>query len=225
MVSFNNDSLIRTAGGAGELTIRCAAMGHQRITRLGRVTVFGVLAALLSGCSVFYKNTRPVPGAGRNLSCFIEYRPSRTDSTKPDLLFLATAWPYKLEQVHMNPVDVLFHAMFAPGRHLSRPIRVVGATCEPPLWSKGHRIPELVRPHGGLLCKRNELRRVVIEAETKYGQCRVEIPPGQGAPICREWLGELGAEVQRILGEPCVTPQNRSLQRTPSRGYAAPGRH
>ncbi|MCP4205437.1 MAG: hypothetical protein GY767_00095 [Shimia sp.] len=201
---------------------RCAAMSHQQIKKLGRATALWALVAFLSGCSVVSKNTRPVPGASRNLSCLIEYRPSPTDSTKPDLLFLATAWPYKVEEAYMNPVDVLFHAMFAPGRHLSTPVRVVGATCEPPIWGKGHRIPQLVRPRGGLLCKRNELERVVIEAETKHGQCRVEIPPGEDAPICKEWLGELGAEIQRILDEPCRTPHNQSLQWTPTRGNAAP---
>jgi hypothetical protein len=200
-------------------------MSHRQIKKLDRLTVLGVFVAFLSGCSVFYKDTRPVPGASRNLSCLIEYRPSPTDSTKPDLLFLATAFPYKMEKAYMNPVDVFFHAMFAPGRHLSTPIRIVGATCKPPIWSKGHRIPQLVRPHGGLLCRRNELERVVIEAETKYGQCRLEIPPGERAPICKEWHGKLGTEIQRILDEPCKTPHNQSLQWTPTRGYAAPGRH
>lgn len=99
------------ACGAAEVILRWAAMSQQQIGQRGRATVLGVLVALLSGCSVFYKSTRPVPGASRNLSCLIEYRPSPTDSAKRDLLFLATASPYKLEEVYMNPVDILFHGV------------------------------------------------------------------------------------------------------------------
>lgn len=186
-------------------------MSRRQIEKLGRVTVLGVLIALLSGCTLFLKDTRPVPGASRNLSCVIEYRPSPTDPTQPDILFLATAWPYKLEEAYHSPVDVFFHAIFAPGRHLVSPLRVVGATCEPPLWGKGHRIPLVVHPRRGLLCKRNGLERVTIEAETKYGRCRVEIPAGESAPICREWLGKRGKETQRALDEPCRTPHDPSF--------------
>lgn len=177
-------------------------MSNQQIAKLSRA---GALVGfmVMSGCSLWFEDTRPEAGSRRNLSCFIEYRPSATDSTKPDLLFFATAFPYRLEEVYMNPVETLFHGAFAPGRHLTAPLQVVGAACESPPWSKGHRLPHAVHPRHALMCKRIGLERVMITGETKYGQCQVEIPAGESAPVCKQWFGKLGMRIEKAMKEPC----------------------
>ena len=103
-----------------------------------RLLGLALLAVSSSSCSLFYESTRPVPGAWKNVVCHIEYWPDSDRPNGPDIQFLAAANPYNLESVYMNPFDSLTHALFAPGRHLSAPLEVSGATCVQP-WKKGHR--------------------------------------------------------------------------------------
>lgn len=142
---------------------------------------------LLAGCSLVDKSSRPTPGAPDNLVCALEYRPDPSHEG-PDVLFVAASYPYRGEEFYMSLPDVLLHAVFAPGRHLTEPVRVRGARCEPPFWEKGHRLPRsfAVKDHY-LLCRRDGLSAVEIEVKTKWGSCVAEIPEGDAAPRCRRW--------------------------------------
>lgn len=164
----------------------------------------GILTACLGGCSLFYESTQPVPGAWKNLVCHIEYWPGTDHADGPDILFLAAANPYTLDNVYMNPFDALVHGVFAPGRHLSTPLEVHGATCTPPLWRKGRRLRSSLKPRHGLVCQRAGLEGVVIEARTKYGSCLAKIPAGDPAPICAGWFSSTSDVLGRPPPESCT---------------------
>jgi hypothetical protein len=92
----------------------------------------------------------------------------------------------------MNPLEGLLHFGLAPGRHLTKPLTVRGATCEAPLWGEGHRLPMYANHRHALLCTRDGLEEVVFELETKYGHCRWMIPEGDDTPICWNWVEDRG---------------------------------
>ncbi len=170
------------------------------------------VALLCTGCSLVAKSTRPVPGAQRNLYCSVEYRPGAGEG--PDLLFFASAVPYKVEEVYMSLPDVLVHQVFAPGRHLTQAVEVQGATCDRSRsgadWGAGFRVPMRFNPENGLRCTRTAGERVAFVAETRHGRCEVEISPGEMEPRCHHYLRydgtmfRTGRRVQSILGRPCA---------------------
>ncbi len=177
-----------------------------------------MIAVLLavSGCSLFYESTRPVPDAARNLHCVLEYRPAvggvePSDSDTPffDVLFMATANPYRLEEVYMNPVDMLFHGAVGPGRHLARDLTTSGVRCESQLWTKGKRLSQRFKPRRGLRCRRLGHDEVVFEVTTKYGSCRMALAEGDGAPKCKTYrfrngqASDIGQAIDAVLNEPC----------------------
>lgn len=162
---------------------------------------FGVML-FSSGCSLFYESTKPEPDAPRNVSCFLEYRPDPSRPGEPDIIFLAVASPYRLEEVYMNPVDMVFHGLVAPGRHLVEPVRIRGASCEP-LWGKGHRLPQRLKPRSYMLCRRDGLEAVEIAVKTKWGLCAKEIPAGDATPRCLEHLRIKGEGLDRLSQEVC----------------------
>lgn len=159
------------------------------------------LALLAAGCTLAL---RPTPGAPRNVFCALEYRPDAA-SSRPDVLFLAGAWPYRTEEAYMSLPDGVVHGLFAPGRHLSRPVHLEGVTCEPPLWPKGHRLSQSLRLRRALVCRRNDLERLVIEVDTRWGSCRQEIPAGDARPRCRLWFGRTSKSLERL--SPTVCPR------------------
>ena len=112
--------------------------------------------------------------------------------------------PKTNEEVYMNPADGLVHGVFAPGRHLVTPVRIRGARCEPPVWGKGHRLPQYLTRRHYLLCRREGLDAVEIEVETKWGVCRQEIAGGDATPRCREWFGRPSDGLRRLSQKPCA---------------------
>lgn len=171
---------------------------------LGRFVAGCLVLSLCLGCSFANKASRPTPGAARNLSCALEYRPDSTHDG-PDILFTASADPWKGETFYMSLPDVLIHSVFAPGRHLTEPIRVQGAECESTPWRKGHRLPD------HLLCRREGLEAVAFSVETKWGRCDAEIAAGDTTPTCRlrSWPELSESDLQRALARlseaPCPT--------------------
>lgn len=145
--------------------------------------VLGALALILSsGCSLFNPSLRPVPGADRNLTCAIEYRPDPTHDG-PDLLFLAAANPYKWEEGYMNPLEPLVHTIIGPGRYLSAPVEVQGAVCDS-TWQAGHRLPMWFTDGHYLLCRRQALAEVRFAVQTKWGACEQVISESDDRPRC-----------------------------------------
>ncbi len=164
-------------------------------------------AVWCGGCSLWYESTRPEPGAPRNLFCWLEYRPLADGGPAPDLLFVAAARPYRWEEVYMNPLDGLLHTVVAPGRHLTRELVVEGATCRRRPWPRGHRLPERMRPRGGLVCTREGLAAVAFEAETRWGSCSQQIAAGDAQPRCREWYGQEGkGGLRELPSTVCAQP-------------------
>jgi hypothetical protein len=155
----------------------------SKISHWSRVLCTALGMIVSSGCTLFVPRLRPVAGADRNLWCVLEYRPDPTHDG-PDLLFMAAANPYKTEEAYMNPLEALVHGVFAPGRHLSAPVKVRGAVCESP-WQAGHRIPMLLTESHYLLCRRQSLAEVRISVVTRWGACTSEIPAGDNRPRCR----------------------------------------
>lgn len=160
------------------------------------------LAVLAAGCTLASDSLRPTPGAQRNVFCALEYRPDPA-SSRPDVLFLAGAAPYKTEEAYMSLPDGVVHGVFAPGRHLSRPVHLEGVTCEPPLWPKGHRLSQSLKLRGALVCRRDDLERLVIEVSTRWGSCRQEIPAGDARPRCRLWHGRTSESLERLSPNVC----------------------
>lgn len=196
-------------------------MVHRSLLRsIARLGLLLAVASLLGGCSLLFASSRPTPGAERNLFCTLEYRPDPARSGEPDLLFLAGAMPYRAEEFLLSLPDVVFHMIFAPGRHLSAPIHLRGVICEPPLWAKGHRLPMRLSLRRGLLCRREGLERVEIGVETKWGSCRRTIPAGDATPRCREWYGRTSAKLRSLSDTACPAmpqPTRESRRgRTPS---------
>lgn len=173
---------------------------RERTAMRALLGVFTLL--VLGGCSLVAKSTRPVPGEERNLSCILEYRPD-PDHSGPDLLFIAAANPYKTEQVYMNPVEMLVHGIFAPGRHLSEPAVVRGASCQTPVWDEGHRVPMAARHRHYLACTREGLEAVEFEVTTKWGSCRRTIPAGDDEPRCGRWYGEPRGGLRLLSQDVC----------------------
>jgi len=182
---------------------RRSGSGGSKRSRLQDVGL-GILTACLSGCSLFYESTQPVPGAWKNVVCHIEYWPDPDQPDGPDIQFLAAANPYTLASVYMNPFDSLVHGLFAPGRHLSEPLEISGATCKPPLWKKAHRLRPSLDPWHGLVCTRTGLEGVLIEARTKYGSCKATIPAGDSTPICAGWFSSTSDVLGRPPPESCT---------------------
>lgn len=154
----------------------------RKISPWSRVLCTALGVILFSGCTLFVPRLRPVPGADRNLRCFLEYRPDPTHDG-PDLLFMALSNPYKTEEAYMNPLEALVHGIAGPGRSLSAPVKVQGAVCESP-WQAGNRIPMRFTEDHYLLCRRRALAEVRISVVTKWGVCAREIPAGDNRPRC-----------------------------------------
>jgi hypothetical protein len=176
-----------TAEGPRTEGPRWAANAGAPARRLRWLVALASLA--LGGCTLVSSSARPTPGAARNVSCLLEYRPDPARPDGPDVLFLAGASPYALEEAYMSLPDMLLHMAFAPGRHLTEPVRLEGVRCEPPVWEAGHRLPlwQPLTQTQPLLCRREGLERVAIEVRTKWGSCRREIPAGDATPRCRAW--------------------------------------
>jgi hypothetical protein len=117
--------------------------------------------------------------------CAIEYRPD-PHHDGPDIVFVAAASPYRGEEFYMNPLEILVHGLFAPGRHLSAPIHVRGAVCNA-AWQRGHRLPFMFGRRHYLLCRRSDLDEVEIQVETKWGSCDQTIRAEDACPRCRNW--------------------------------------
>ncbi len=155
----------------------------MRIGGFLRGVVLGAVWIPALGCSLFSASTRPEPGAQRNLFCDLEYRPD-PGFDGPDILFLAAAMPYKVEQVYMNPLEDFVHLVFAPGRHLSQPIAVEGAVCRQP-WQAGHTLPAAFTRRHYLLCKRTDGREVRLTVRTPFGVCTQTLAADDLRPVCR----------------------------------------
>ncbi len=180
-------------------------MPPPRAQRRGRrrlLLATATLALLTAGCSLASPSLRPTPGEHRNLFCTFEYRPD-PGFAGPDVLFMAAASPYKVEEVYMSPADVFVHGLFAPGRHLTRPLHLEGVTCETAPWPEGHRLAPYFKLRKALLCRRDGLERLVIEAETRWGSCRHEIPAGDARPRCKLWFGRGKKTLARLSPTAC----------------------
>lgn len=105
----------------------------------------------------------------------------------------------------MNPFDSLIHALSAPGRYLSEALEVSGAVCHPTTWRQGRRLATSLQARRGLLCRRIDLDEVVIEARTKHGACRIEIPAGDPTPRCWDYFGTTSKVLERPPPEPCLS--------------------
>lgn len=175
-----------------------------------------LLCGSLLGCSMIDPASRPVADAPGNLSCALEYRPvppaGLTDAEGtlgPDLRFTASAHPYDQSKFLHSPIDVLFHLVFAPGKHLDGPLEVEGATCDRGGWRSGKRL----RRRDALLCRRIDLAEVRIRARTKHGFCEVLIPEGDATPRCSvrtsdyEFARKRERELLRDFGRPCASPE------------------
>lgn len=159
-----------------------------------------------TGCSLAAKGSRP-DSAVENVHCALEYQPSANGPSANgppaggghDLLFLAWSYPYRGETFYQSPPDVFFHALFAPGRHLTADARVEGARCER-IWGKGFRLPSRPSERRWLLCTRQGLEPVLFEVETTWGTCSERIPRGDVTPRVLDALRsvkklpELGAD-------------------------------
>ena len=150
-----------------------------------RVPFVALAAVVFTGCTLVVPSLRPVPGAERNLTCVLEYRPDPAHDG-PDLLFAAVANPYALERAYMNPLEALVHNVFGPGRHLSEAVEVRGAVCSSP-WQAGYRVPMWLDDRHYLLCRRRGLDDVSIAVRTKWGACEQRISAGDDRPRCRRW--------------------------------------
>lgn len=166
------------------------------------IPLLGILC-LAAGCSLVVPSSRPDPAVGDHVQCLLDYRPEPGRRERglpdpeatggPDLAFLAWSSPYREEEFYMSLPDVATHLLFAPGRHLSAPLRVEGAECERTPWKKGARLALHPKPEKALICRRRGSEAVLFRAETKWGTCTVEIPDGDLTPR-PEWLFNERAE-------------------------------
>ncbi len=187
---------------------RCWHTALPHGPRLVRIRALSILVCSLlagTGCSMLGSRSRPDPDA-ENVRCNLEYQPltQHAEQEGHDLLFLAISSPYREETFNMSLPDVMFHGMFAPGRHLSRDAIVTGAVCSGPPWKKGFRLPRSLSSHKWMLCRRNGNEAVMFQVETRWGSCSRHIAAGDMRPIAFEHnprqvveLPELGPETDR----------------------------
>jgi hypothetical protein len=126
------------------------------------------------------------------------------------LLIFATAFPYRLEEAYMNPLEWIVHGIGAPGRHLSTPVEIRGAVCESP-WKAGHRIPMSVGKSHYLLCRRHGLAEVRIRVQSKWGECEQLVPEDDQTPRCRPWFDHPSRGLQFLSQAVCTESEYERL--------------
>lgn len=143
--------------------------------------------------------SKPDPNAD-NVRCNLEYEPYAEDEAQAgyDLLFLALSSPYKEETYYMSLPDVVFHGMFAPGRHLTSDAIVTGAVCSRPPWKKGFRLPRSVSKHKWMLCRRNGDEAVTFHIETRWGSCSRHIAAGDMRAIAFDYNPRQVVELPKL---------------------------
>ncbi len=118
----------------------------------------------------------------------------------------------------MSLPDGIVHRALAPGRHLTEPASLSGATCETRAWSRGHRLPMIFSPRNHLLCRRHGDERVEFSLKTKYGSCSEIIEAADMTPRCSLPWKRIHRLIDRLPPGACpdiptATAESRRLSR------------